>query len=106
MTIRIEDVAGMDFSDVARPERIGPVRPGEVLLEKFMRPRGLTARGLAAVLNIPSNRISAVINGSRRITAETALLLGRRFGTSPELWMNLQSAHDLEAARVALGWAA
>jgi antitoxin HigA-1 len=96
----------MDFSDVAGSERIGPVRPGEVLLEKIMRPLSLTARALAAVLNISSNRISAVVNGSRRITAETARLLGRRFGISPELWMNLQAAHDLEAARVALVWAA
>jgi addiction module HigA family antidote len=70
-----------------------------VLLEEFMRPLGLTARRLAMELGVPGNRISAILNGSRGITAETAILLGRRFDTSAELWMNLQTAHDLAVAR-------
>jgi antitoxin HigA-1 len=60
---------------------------------------GFYPRGLAAELGVPGNRISSIVNGSRAITAETALLLARRFGTSAELWMNLQTAHDLAVAR-------
>lgn len=99
MTIRIEDVAGMDFSDVAGPEHVGPVTPGEVLREEFMVPLGLSGRALARELGVPSNRITEIVAGERGITAETAIMLGERFGTSAELWMNLQMAHDLEEAR-------
>jgi hypothetical protein len=59
MAIRIEDVTGMDFSDVAGPERIGTVTPGDVLREDFMIPLGLSARALAREINVPSNRITA-----------------------------------------------
>jgi addiction module HigA family antidote len=96
--IRREDVPTIDFSDVASGPALAPLTPGEVLLEDFMRPLGLTSRALALELGIPGNRISSIVNGSRAITAETALLLARRFGTSPELWMNLQTAHDLAVA--------
>lgn len=99
MTIRIEDLPGMDFSDVAGPERIGPVPPGEILRENYMTPLGLSARALARQLNVPSNRITAILAGTRGISAETAILLGERFGTSAEFWMNLQMMHDLEEAR-------
>ena len=99
MAIRIEDMAGMDFSDVAGAECIGPVTPGDVLREEFMVPLGLSARGLARELGVPSNRITAILAGDRGITAETAILLGERFGTSAEFWLNLQMAHDLEEAR-------
>jgi addiction module HigA family antidote len=97
--IRREDVHTMDFDDIAPSPALAPLAPGEVLLEEFMRPLGLTARALARELAIPGNRISAIVNGSRAITADTALLLARRFGTSAELWMNLQTAHDLAVAR-------
>ena len=99
MTIRMDDVASMDFSDVAGPERIGPVTPGDVLREDFMLPLGLSARALARALNVPSNRITAILAGTRRVTAETAILLGERFGTSAEFWLNLQTMHDLDEAR-------
>ena len=100
MAIRIEDVAGMDFSDVAGTERIGPVTPGDVLREEFMVPLGLSARAaLARELGVPSNRITAILAGDRGITAETAILLGGRFGTSAEFWLNLQMMHALEEAR-------
>ena len=99
MAIRTEDLAGMDFSDIAGPERIGPVIPGDVLRGDFMAPLGLSARALARELGVPSNRITAILSGTRRVTAETAILLGERFGTSAEFWMNLQTMHDLEAAR-------
>jgi addiction module HigA family antidote len=97
--IRREDVAAMNFDDIAPGPALPPLTPGEVLLEEFMRPLGLTARALATELGVPGNRISSIVNGSRAVTAETALLLARRFGTSPELWMNLQTAHDLAVAR-------
>jgi antitoxin HigA-1 len=99
MPIRIEDVTGMDFSDVAGTRRIGAVTPGEVLREEFMVPLGLSARALARELGVPSNRITAILAGDRSVTAETAILLGERFGTSAEFWLNLQVMHELEEAR-------
>jgi antitoxin HigA-1 len=99
MAIRVEDVAGTDFSDVASTERIGPVTPGDVLREEFMVPLGLSARALARELGVPSNRITAILAGDRGITAETAILLGGRFGTTAEFWLHLQMMHELEEAR-------
>ncbi len=99
MAIRMEDVAGMDFSEVATTGRVGPVTPGEVLREEFLKPLGLSGRALARELGVPSNRITEIIAGERSISATTAILLGERFGTSAEFWMNLQMAHDLEEAR-------
>ena len=99
MAIRMEDVAGLDLSDVAGTERIGPVTPGEVLREEFMRPLGLSGRALARELGVPSNRITEIVAGERSVSAETAIMLGDRFGTSAEFWLNLQMAHDLELAR-------
>jgi antitoxin HigA-1 len=99
--IRRNDASDMSLDDVAPGPALPPLTPGEVLLEEFMRPLGLSARALAEDLGVPSNRISSVVNGSRSVTAETALLLARRFGTSAELWMNLQTAHDLAVARQA-----
>jgi antitoxin HigA-1 len=86
-------------------QRLAPVSPGEVLLEEFMRPLGLSARALAAELGVPPNRIAAIINGQRGVSAETAILLGERFGTTAEFWLNLQSAHDLELAGYLRGYA-
>jgi len=99
MSILTEDVANLDCSDVAGTERIGPVTPGDVLREEFMVPLGLSGRALARELGVPSNRITEIVAGQRAITAETAIILGERFGTSAELWLNLQTAHDLERAR-------
>ena len=99
MAIHAEDVAGMDFSDVAGAERIGPVTPGEVLREEFMVPLGLSGRALARDLGVPSNRITEIVAGERAISAETAIMLGERFGTSAEFWLNLQMMNDLEEAR-------
>ena len=106
MTIRLEDVAGLDFSDVAGAERIGPVTSGEVLREEFMIPLGLTRRALTGEPGVRSSRITEILAGRRAISAETAILLGERFGTSAEFWLNLQMAHDLERARRQLGRAA
>ena len=100
MAISTDDVvSGMDFSDVSSGERIGPVTPGEVLREEFMAPLGLSGRALAREIGVPSNRVTEIVAGERSITAETAILLGKRFGTSAEFWLNLQMMHDLEEAR-------
>jgi addiction module HigA family antidote len=75
---------------------LGPVPPGEILKEEFLDPFGLSSYALAKALNVPTNRISAIVNGERAITADTALRLSRYFGTTPDFWMNLQTHYDLE----------
>jgi addiction module HigA family antidote len=92
-------LSAVDLSDVVTGERIGPVTPGDVLRAEFMEPLGVSARALARDINVPPNRITEIINGERAISAETAVLLGFRFETTPEFWLRLQTAHDLEAAR-------
>lgn len=72
--------------------------PGEILRKDFMEPRDLSATGLALALRVPPNRITNIIRGRRRITAETALRLSRYFKNTPEYWMTLQTAHDLGLA--------
>ena len=99
MVIRMEDIVGLDFSDVADAERIGPVTPGDVLREKFMVPLGLSGIALARELGIPSTRIIEIVAGERSFTAEMAIMLGERFDSSAEFWLNLQMAHDLELAQ-------
>jgi antitoxin HigA-1 len=97
--IRRDELHRIDLSDVATGETLANIAPGEVLREEFMVPLGLSARGLARDLGVPANRITAILHGERAITAETAVLLSERFGTSPEFWLNLQVAFDLEAVR-------
>ena len=84
----------MVFSDVAGIERIGAVTPGDVLREEFMVPLGLSTRALSRELDAV-NRITSILTGDRGVTAETASLLGERFGTSAEFWLNLQVMHKL-----------
>ena len=86
-----------------RPKALDPIPPGEILREEFMRPLGLSINALARALAVPPNRIGAIVNGTRTITADTALRLGRYFGTSPELWLDLQSDCELRRARQAIG---
>ncbi len=74
-----------------------PVHPGEVLQDELDH-LGLSASGFARALGVPANRITAILNGRRGITADTALRLARYFGSGPEIWMNLQSTHDLTVA--------
>jgi addiction module HigA family antidote len=73
--------------------------PGEILREEFLVPLGMSANALARELRVPPNRITAIVNGTRSVTADTALRLARYFGTTPEFWTNLQAAHDLSRAR-------
>lgn len=78
------------------------VHPGEILREQ-MEELGLSANALAARLDVPANRISAIVRGTRGITADTALRLGRFFGQAPEFWMNLQRTYDLVIAEREIG---
>jgi antitoxin HigA-1 len=75
--------------------------PGEVLREEFLIPLGLSARALAKLLNVPPNRLTEIMRGTRDVTADTAIRLGRYFGTDPHFWLNLQAAHDLSKAEKA-----
>ena len=85
-------------SNTAKP--FPPVHPGEILREDFMPDYGLTAYGLAKALMVPRDRIESLIREKRSITADTALRLGRYFGTTPEMWLNMQTRFDLETAKV------
>src|SRR5665213_3806470 len=70
---------------------LDPIHPGEILLEDFMKPLGLSINRLARDLDVPPNRIGSIVNGIRSITADTALRLGTYFGVSPETWLGLQA---------------
>lgn len=78
--------------------RMRPIHPGEILREEYLRPLGMSANRLAQALGVPANRISGIVSGARAVTADTALRLGKFFGTSPEFWLNLQQAFDLRTA--------
>lgn len=97
--IRRDALGRTDYSDVATGKRLPNVTPGEVLRIEFMEPLKLSARALAADVDVPANRITEIVNGTRTITSDTAVRLGLRLGTSAEFWMNLQASHDLEEAR-------
>jgi antitoxin HigA-1 len=84
-------------------EKLKAVHPGEILLEDFMKPMGITAYKLAKDLDVPRNRITAIIGGKRAVTSDTALRLARYFGTSPKVWMNLQVAYDLDVDEDRIG---
>jgi antitoxin HigA-1 len=72
--------------------------PGEVLREEYLAPLGMSARALAKALGVPANRVTEIMRGERDVSADTALRLGRYFGTDPRFWLNLQAAHDLSVA--------
>ena len=76
--------------------RLPNVHPGEVLMEDFLKPLGLSQYRLAGDLGIPESRVSEIVRGARGVTADTALRLARYFGTSHELWLNLQDRYDVE----------
>jgi len=74
------------------------IHPGEILLEEFMKPMGITARQLAADIDVSPSRISELVNGTRPVTADTAIRLGLFFGMEPRFWLNLQSEYDMRVA--------
>lgn len=79
-------------------ELLNEIHPGEILLEDFMKPMGITARKLAADIDVSPSRISELVHGTRPITADTALRLGLFFGMEPRFWLNLQSEYDMRMA--------
>jgi addiction module HigA family antidote len=104
VSVPLEDVTAgrVEFGDIVDPSerRLPPLHPGEVLREEFLGPLGMSAYALAKSLCVPLNRITAVLAGERAVSADTALRLGRYFSTTPEFWINLQGAYDLEVARL------
>lgn len=80
-----------------------PITPGEILLEEFLEPLGISQNQLALATGLPGSRISAIVKGTRAITADTALRLSLYFGNSAEFWMGLQLDYELETARDRLG---
>jgi len=81
-------------------KRLNNIHPGEVLKEEFLDPLEITAYRLSKGINIPQTRISLIIKGQRRITADTALRLSKYFGTSPQFWLGLQNDYDLEEEKL------
>jgi addiction module HigA family antidote len=84
-------------------ERLEPIPPGEILVEEFMKPLGISQNRLSRDIDIPVSRVSDIVRGARAITADSALRLGEYFGTSAEMWMRLQADYDLRVAR-ATSW--
>ena len=84
---------------------MAPVHPGEILLEEFLQPLGVSQYQLAKAVDVPARRINEIVHGQRRISADTALRLARYFGTSERFWMNLQARYDLEVEKDKLGGA-
>ncbi len=80
-------------------KKLPPIHPGEILLEEFLKPLGLSQYRLAKSLSVPPRRINEIAQGKRAITADTALRLGRFFGNSERFWLNLQTTYDLELER-------
>ncbi|GAB4258082.1 MAG: HigA family addiction module antitoxin [Deferrisomatales bacterium] len=80
-----------------------PIHPGEILLEEFLKPMGISQYRLAKDIGVTPRRINEIVHGRRGITADTALRLGRFFGMEAEFWMNLQSRYDMEVAQEVLG---
>jgi len=76
-----------------------PIHPGEVLMDEYLEPLGVTQHRLAVAIGVPPRRINEIVHGKRRITADTALRMARYFGTSERFWMNLQGRYDLEVER-------
>ncbi len=77
-------------------QRLLPIHPGEILLEEFLKPMGISQYKLAKDISVPPRRINEIVHGSRAITPDTALRLSRYFGLSERFWLNLQSRYDLE----------
>jgi addiction module HigA family antidote len=85
-----------------KEKKLPPVHPGEILIEEFLKPMGISQYRLAKNISVPPRRINEIVHGKRVITADTALRLGRFFGMSPQFWLNLQTRYDLEVTEDSL----
>ncbi len=88
---------------ISKKKLLEPIHQGEILLEEFMKPMEISINRLARDIAVPPGRISAIVNGKRAITADTALRLSRYFGTSPEVWIGLQADYELRIAQRTIG---
>jgi len=84
-------------------KKLAPIHPGEVLLEEFLKPMGISQYRLAKEISVPPRRINEIVHGTRAITADTGLRLSRYFGTSERFWLNLQTRYDIEVQKDRLG---
>ena len=82
-----------------KAKKIAPIHPGEILLEEFLKPLGISQYRLAKDINVPARRINEIVHGKRAITADTALRLSRYFNLSERFWLNLQARYDLEVEK-------
>jgi len=98
MTISMEELGTMNFSDVAADESLQAVAPGDILRHDFMEPMALSANALSKAMKVPANRITGILNGTRNITADTALRLQAALGVSAAFWLGVQSQYNLEQA--------
>jgi antitoxin HigA-1 len=92
-----------ELGDAMSKIDLSPIHPGEILLEDFMKPLGLSQYALAKAIGVPPRRINEIVQGKRSITADTALRLGRYFRVDPQSFMNLQTHYDLKTAEKDLG---
>ena len=83
--------------------KLAPIHPGEILLNDFLEPMGISQYRVARDISVPPRRINEIVHGTRRITADTALRLSRYFGTTERFWLNIQSRFDLEEQKDLLG---
>ena len=79
--------------------KMDPVHPGEILLEEFLKPMGISQYRLAKEIHVPLRRVNEIVLGRRGISADTALRFARFFGTTPEVWQNLQSQYEMDVAK-------
>ena len=86
-----------------RKKKLEPIHPGEILMEEFLKPMGLSRNRLAQELRVPPRRINEIVLGKRGITADTALRLSRYFGMSPQFWLGLQMDYELDSEADRLG---
>ena len=100
MGIKREDIDGRraDSSAVYSGRRLPPVHPGEILRDEFLTPMSISVYELANAIKVPRSRVNDIVLGRRAITTDTALRLGRYFGTTPQFWLNLQSDYELSLA--------
>jgi addiction module HigA family antidote len=100
MTVKRDDLdtGQVDFSDVRSGRRLPPIHPGEILRDEFLAPLGVSVYELANAIKVTRSRVNDIVLGRRAITTDTALRLGRYFGTTPEFWVNLQARYDLDIA--------
>lgn len=94
----VPDRGKVDFSDIASGRRLPPVHPGEILRDEFLTPMELSVYQLAQAIKVSRPRLNDVVLGRRGVTVDTALRLGRYFGTTPEFWIHLQTRYDLDVA--------